>query len=211
MKVADGVHRIDGTRVGNAYLVETDEGLLVVDTGITGNAGRILRSVEALGHRASDVRYIVLTHSHMDHMGSAARLKRLTGARLAVHELDGPIVAGRELPRKGRRAMRLLIKLFRVRSVEPDVALRDGDLIGGLRVIHVPGHTAGSIALLRPDGTIFAGDALRGDKHGRMLPPDRSLSLDPEQAMASAEKIKALPIALVLPGHGAPVRVRTEG
>jgi glyoxylase-like metal-dependent hydrolase (beta-lactamase superfamily II) len=71
----------------------------------------------------------------------------------------------------------------------------------------VPGHTAGSIVLVREDGVVFSGDALLSDKHGRVRPPDPRLALDRAQARASAERIMALPITLLCTGHGAPVHM----
>jgi len=206
VRVADGIERVEGTRIGNAYVVPLEEEVLLVDTGMPGNAARILASVARLGRRPGDVRLIVLTHWHPDHMGSAAELRRLTGARIAIHELDAPVLAGRERPAKGRRAMGFLLRVFRVAPLVADLTLRSGDVISGLEVIHVPGHTAGSIALRRADGVVFSGDALLGDRHGRLRQPDPGLSLDPDQASASAATLRSLEPRLLLPGHGAPVR-----
>jgi len=206
VKVAEGIDTVEGLRVGNAYLVRGAEGLLLVDSGIPGSAKRILGSIERIGAKPNDLRYIVLTHWHPDHMGSAAELRRLTGACIAIHELDAPVLAGRERPAKGRRTMGLLLRVFRVAPLVADVALRSGEVIGGLEVIHVPGHTAGSIALRRADGVVFSGDALLGDRHGRLRQPDPGLSLDPDQASASAATLRSLEPRLLLPGHGAPVR-----
>ena len=206
MRVADGIERVERTRIGNAYVVELDDGVLLVDTGMPGNAPRILAALTRLGRRPSDVRHIVLTHWHLDHMGSAAELRRLTGAQVAIHELDAPVLAGGERPAKGRRMMGILLRVFRVAPLVADVTLRSGDAIGGLEVIHVPGHTAGSIALRRADGVVLSGDALLGDRHGRLQQPDRGLSLDPDQAYASAAMLRSLEPRLLLPGHGAPVR-----
>ena len=208
MKVAEGVHRIDGVRISNAYLVSVEDGLLLVDTGIPGNAKRTLASIERLGRRPDELRTIVLTHWHIDHVGSVAELTRLTGAQVAIHGLDAPVLAGRERPVKGRRAMAVITRLFRLRAVTADLLLRDGDRIGGLEVVHVPGHTAGSIVLRRDDGVVFSGDALLGDRHGGTRPPDPGLSLDPAQARASAEKIRGLGFTLLLPGHGRPATAR---
>jgi glyoxylase-like metal-dependent hydrolase (beta-lactamase superfamily II) len=206
VKVADGIERVERTRVGNAYVVELDDGVLLVDTGMPGNAPRIVASLARLGRRPGDVRHIVLTHWHPDHMGSAAELRRLTGASIAIHELDAPVLAGRKRPAKGRRMMGLLLRVFRVAPLVADVALRSGDVIGGLEVIHVPGHTAGSIALRRADGVVLSGDEQLRDRHGPLQQPDRGLSLDPDQAYASAAMLRSLEPRPLLPGHGAPVR-----
>jgi glyoxylase-like metal-dependent hydrolase (beta-lactamase superfamily II) len=206
MEVAEGIHKVEGTWVGNAYLLQLDDGLLVVDTGMPGRAGRILECVGRLGLRPGDIRIIVLTHWHPDHMGSAAELRSLTGATIAIHELDAAILAGGERPPKGRRTMGALLRLFRVRPVVADTMLVAGDVVGGLEVIHVPGHTAGSIALRRGDGVVFSGDALLGDRRGEARPPDPGLSLDPALASESAARLLALQPRLLLPGHGAPVR-----
>jgi glyoxylase-like metal-dependent hydrolase (beta-lactamase superfamily II) len=206
MNLAEGIDVVEGLWVGNAYLVRGADGLLLVDSGTPGSAKRILASIEGIGAEPGDLRTIVLTHWHPDHMGSAAELRRLTGARIAIHELDAPVLAGRERPAKGRRTMGLLLRVFRVAPVVADLTVGSGDVLGGLEVIHVPGHTAGSIALRRADGIVFSGDALLGDRQGRLRPPDAGLSLDPERASASAAALRSLASPLLLPGHGAPVR-----
>jgi hydroxyacylglutathione hydrolase len=122
---------------------------------------------------------------------------------VAMHELDAPVLAGTERPHKLPPVMRALYRLL-VRSVTPDRLLHDGDTVGPLRVVHVPGHTVGSIALVRDDGVVFSGDALLSDKEGRVLPPDPRLAHDRAQAAASAEAIRALRPRLLLTGHGAP-------
>ena len=206
MLLTDGVYKIDGVRAANAYLVAIDDGLLLVDTGIPGSAKRIVAFIESTGHHAADLRYIVLTHCDVDHIGSVAALKELTGAMVAIHRLDGPVLAGRERSPKGGRALALLVRLFRIQHVAPDLLLEDGDVIGGLKVMHVPGHTAGSIVLVRDGGVVFSGDAMLSTNDGQVRPPSPRLALDPVQAQASAERIKALPTKLLCTGHGAPVR-----
>ena len=205
IEVARGVHRISGTRVGNAYLVELDDGLLLVDTGLSGNARRILDAMTQLGIAADDLRTIVLTHWHPDHVGSAAALRRRTRAKIAIHERDAAVLAGRERPAKGGQAMAVLDRLFGIGPIDADLLLRDGDRIDGLEVIGAPGHTAGSIVLRRADGIGFTGDALLGSRHGTIAPPDRRLALDPATAMRSFEAIQSMALTRLLPGHGPPL------
>jgi hydroxyacylglutathione hydrolase len=98
MRLTDGVYKVDGVRVANVYLVAIDDGLLLVDTGMPGNAKRIVAFIESIGRHAADLRYIILTHCDLDHIGSVAALKELTGARVAIHELDGAVLAGEQRP-----------------------------------------------------------------------------------------------------------------
>ena len=124
MLVAEGVYKVERTRVGNAYLAHSTEGLILVDTGIGAGADGVVELTRTVGRRSSDLRYLVLTHWHPDHVGNAAELRRLTGATIAIHELDAPVLAGRERPAKGRRTMGLLLRALRIHPVIADVVLR---------------------------------------------------------------------------------------
>ena len=112
MRLADGIYKVDGVRVANVYLVVTEDGLLLVDSGMPGNAKRILAFTKNLGYQPRDLRFIVLTHCDIDHVGSVAKLKELTGAQVAVHELDAPVLSGEQKPQKGGLAMVVLYRLF---------------------------------------------------------------------------------------------------
>lgn len=203
MEAATGIHQVDGRGMSNGYVVETDDGLLAVDVW---SAGHTLDTIRALGRPAQDLMLIVITHWHPDHIRGAAELRRRTGARVAVHELDAAVLAGGEFPAKGRRMQQVIHRVFRIRPVAADLLLHDGDDVVGWQVVHMPGHTAGSIALHR-EGVVFTGDAMRCDRHGRVLLPDAGLSLDPEAAVRSVERIRVLHPDLLLPGHGAAARL----
>ena len=169
-RVADHLHMIS-RRGANAYLLEADDGLTVIDTGWPGTDDAILAAVTDLGRPASDVRHILLTHAHIDHLGSAAALKRATGARVLIHAADRGIAERGDGPRRMRAAPSPVGLLFPVMSALPvsaepvpiDGEMADGDVLpiaGGLEVIDVPGHCAGQVALRwQRHGILFAADA----------------------------------------------------
>jgi len=206
LEIADGIHLIPRVRGANAYLVSGDEGITVVDTGLPGSAGRIIDYVESIGCRRSDVKTIVLTHSDMDHAGSAARLNEETNAKVAIHEADAPRLSGEKGWKKVKGILGLFLRaagaVMRFNRLQADVLLKDSDIIDGLTVIHTPGHTEGSICLHLPGRALFVGDALVTDNERIPSLPRRSMSVDMNLAKGSVRKISQLEYSLLLPGHG---------
>ena len=169
-EIVDGLHLIPG--LVNIYLLKTERGCAVIDTGFPGSAKKILAAVRAIGLAPDDVRDILLTHAHPDHIGSTAALKRETGARVWAHEKDTPIIeagtgfrSARACP--GLRNMILAGILRRFMSdLEPTKVY--GQIVEGkslpfapdLEVIHVPGHSAGQVAfhLARNGGVLLTAD-----------------------------------------------------
>jgi hydroxyacylglutathione hydrolase len=209
MEIIPGIHRIDGVRGANAYLVIGEDETLVVDTGMPGNAKRIAAYVEGLGKDVSDIKLIILTHADIDHIGSAAELKRITGARLAIHADDAAILRGKQSFKTIREPLgfifKLAMRLIRYHPIEPDIILSADSAIKVFKIIHVPGHTNGSICVYKPGKVIFVGDALRSDSSGNPKPPSGMASLDKAKARASLMTISTLDFDTLLPGHGAPV------
>ncbi len=156
--------------VVNAFLL-IDDDLTLIDTGYSGNAEKILRFVDQLGHGPGDIRRIVLTHAHPDHIGSAFALKTATQAEIIAHRADAPLIAQghgfRPLKSPPDLLTATMLPFFfrptmKTQGVVVDTTLSGGEeLIPGLRVIHTPGHTAGHISLLweRHGGVLFVGDA----------------------------------------------------
>ncbi len=212
-QIADGLHMLP-LGAANAYLLDTVHGLVLIDTGFPGKASVVIEAVRGLGKTARDLTDIVLTHAHYDHVGSLAELVRLTGAKTWMHPSDVPIAQRGSGFRPMTAAPGLLrAALFRIfvrpgQSVEPatiDATIQDGNVLqlaGGLRVVHVPGHCLGQVALLWVDrGILFAGDAFAniagvGDPLGFE---------DHAVGRQSQRRLTALDFEIACFGHGKPL------
>ena len=165
--------RIDRIALGvmSCYLVR-HEGTLLVDCGMAGAGPSFRKALAALDVRPEQVGLILLTHGHDDHVGSAREIADITGAKIAMHRADGDRLAqGRPVPARAvsglARLMSPFMRLAQSRAgaapLVPDVVIGDEGLslqdygIPG-RVVHTPGHTAGSVTLLLPDGKALVGD-----------------------------------------------------
>jgi glyoxylase-like metal-dependent hydrolase (beta-lactamase superfamily II) len=209
MEIVENIHQVDGVSA-NVFLVADGKELTLIDTGMPKNSGRILNYVHKIGHQPSDISRIVLTHCHIDHVGSAHELVRLTNAKVAVHQEDADFVAGNKpLPRpKGAAGMLLKASsfFFRFKPVQSDILLKENDKVGSLTVIHTPGHTPGSISLLdSARKVLFVGDTLRF-AGGKISGPAEQFTLDMRQASLSVKKIASLDFDVMLSGHGVPLK-----
>lgn len=206
-----GVYRIPDMGYSNAYLVEIDQqGLILIDTGTPGKDPKIQAQVTRIGRKPGDIQYIVLTHADADHSGSAARMKSITGGKLAIGELDAPRISGevkelKEVSGLGSVMVGLFGSFMKVERVKADILLKDGDTVGPLRVIHTPGHTDGSISLYKPGEAIFVGDLLRTDANGKLKLASAMMSRDMSRVRRSVEKLSELEFSMLLPGHGNPL------
>ncbi|MEU9123825.1 MBL fold metallo-hydrolase [Streptomyces sp. NPDC048506] len=209
--------------VGHVYLVALPgDGYAAVDTGIPGSAPAILDALARLGGRPDQLRQIVITHSHVDHMGSAADLVDATGARVLAGALEAPYMRGDApeppvvLTAAERQLHERIMADFAtagvppLRHVEVDVALHDGDALDGwpepVRVLHVPGHTPGGIALHLPGSRLlFPGDVI-GTAPGGGRPVLGPFNVAREVAVASFRRLAALDVDTVCVPHGEPIR-----
>lgn len=214
IQVVPGVYQLRaiGARVTALF---GDDGIVLVDTGGRGSLGLIDAGLKALGASLGQVRLVVLTHCHPDHIGSVANLVEATSAKVAVHRNEASIVNGEEsLPSPHRHSLvagltRPLLPLLLGQPVPVDYPLEDGDSLPvaqDVLAIHTPGHTAGSICLYAAlPKVLIVGDAFRY-RFGRLRPPTASVTQDPKQAMESLKKLVALDFDAICFGHCPPLR-----
>ena len=208
VEILQGVHQIDGMNA-NSYLVLEDDGsLTLIDTGMSLGGKKILDYIKTnLSKQPSDVKTIVLTHSHIDHIRGALAIKKATGAKVLIHEEDAEYLSGKKkLPSPGG-VMGFLFKLvsvfFRSPAIEPDVRLKENDRVGShLTVVHTPGHTPGSISLYdQGRKLVFVGDAIT-NRGGKLQGSPRQFTVNVQQANRSIEKISTLNFEVLMSGHG---------
>lgn len=227
VQVAEGVFRL-GHPLVNWYAVVDGGRVTLVDSGLSGDAAQIVTDLASVGIGAEQVEAVVLTHGHGDHFGGAEHVRTTAGAHVHVHHDDARLVAGKTsvggllraplLLRHTSRAflgtMRYFVGhgLLRPTAVKVVSEFDDGAVLpvpGAPRVVHVPGHTAGSSALvLESRGVVFTGDALvthdcySGKRGPRLLA--RESNDDNQQAIASLDMLATVRARVVLPGHGDP-------
>ena len=212
MDIVPGVHLVPGVRGSNVYLLADDE-LVLIDTGLPGNAQGIVGYIKSLGREPEELALIIVTHGHIDHVGSLAELRAITGARVLAHRdeatatADGSHVLRPHGSGSGGRLVGMLARLnVRNPSLVDDLVEGEEVLpyLGGLRVISTPGHTSGSICLLlERGGVLFAGDTIINnvDRLSRPLP----FGGDREQSERSLLKIAELDFDVCCFGHGPPL------
>jgi glyoxylase-like metal-dependent hydrolase (beta-lactamase superfamily II) len=198
-------------QVGQVYLWEWDGGLTVIDTGIAGSAEAIVEGIQAIGRQPSDVAEIVLTHFHPDHTGSAADLAERTGAPVFAHWADAPVMRG-EIEGQLPILMDFERPIFEaVSPLVPPAPNVPGvqevndqqHSAGGGTFVSVPGHTAGSLALLVPQlGVLFTGDTIAHHEGNAIL---GVFNCDREEAIRSLKKQAALEFETACFGHGPPI------
>jgi hydroxyacylglutathione hydrolase len=209
MKINESVYHFENIKGANSYLFISDQNeVSVIDTGFAGNGNKILDQINKLGVDAEKIKYIILTHSDVDHIGSVTEIKKATGAKVAIHEKEVPYLSGeKKKKRKGIFGLifGMLTKFIRTPAITADIKLNDGDFIGGLKVIHCPGHTEGSISLYKEGSVLFSGDAIITDKSSSIKGFSQVFSSDLKEALSTIKKITLLKFNVLLPGHGNPV------
>jgi glyoxylase-like metal-dependent hydrolase (beta-lactamase superfamily II) len=195
----------------NCYLIKTEAGFILIDTGAANQRAALEKELLAAGCQPGNLKLIMLTHGDFDHTGNAAYLHQKFGAPLAMHPTDFPMIergdmfASRNNGNPIFKALApVLFRFSKSNRVTPDFKLTEEfDLSAyGLaaKVISLPGHSRGSIGVLTSEGDLFVGDLLENTKQ----PALNSIMDDRAAAQASVEKLQGLNVKMIYPGHGAP-------
>ena len=192
----------------NIYLL-LDTKLTIINTGYKGRVSQICRVVKKLGYSLSDVENIILTHYHIDHTGNLLKLRQLTGANVIAHTDDAPYIEGR-LPHpcpKALRKLKFMDSFWNPDPIDVDVKVEDGDILpvlGGIKIIHTPGHTLGSISLYIPqEDALIIGDLLANTY--KLSLPSGEFTVNISQEIRSIQKIADMEFNIVCFGHGLPL------
>jgi glyoxylase-like metal-dependent hydrolase (beta-lactamase superfamily II) len=218
-QVASGIHQLSLGFV-NVLLVEDEEGgLWLVDAGVEPGAERIGGAIRALGRAPRELRGVVVTHLHPDHVGGLAAVKERTGAEVWMGAADAELVRagrqGRALEPGPGLTRRVIVRAMGERTlrehdpvaVEHDV--HDGDRLPcGATALHTPGHTAGHVALhfARDRGVLFAGDAATNFVRLGVGP----VYEDVEEGLRSLRRLSRLEFETALFAHGRPLGPRAD-
>lgn len=219
MKSIPPVHKVTGYLTGNVYIIEAEDELVLIDTGAPQDYMLLVDRIKSLGRSPVEVSHILLSHFHVDHAGSAAAFKRVSHATVHAHEADVPFLQGDDaissvykkgvLGRAASLVPRAAAVFTRVPPVEVDAPAASGevlDVLGGIRVIHAPGHTPGTTAYFWEErGLLFTGDAIINSYRFLSL-PTVGFSCDFDQAAESicavVDEIADEDIWMICPGHG---------
>ena len=202
----------------NCYLIKNDDDYLMIDTGVGLQRGTVEKALSQAGCRRGNLKLIIITHGDPDHTGNALYMKENYGARIGIHREEAPAVEKgdmrlnrKRLQEKSSFLTRLIFRLpvarlGKANRFKPDIYLEDGQELTEYgcdgKIVHLPGHSRGSIGVLTADGDLFCGDLLINNGKGK---PGRNSLVDiAEEMTTSIERVKGLGVRMFYPGHGKP-------
>ena len=199
----------------NAYLVSSSGLVLLIDTGCSKNLDPLEQALILNKHQFTDIDYIIVTHSHYDHVEHLAEIKEKSGAKIVAHRdaVDNlkkghtPFPKGTMLPFKiiSNTGNRFFSSGGRFTPVEPDIVIEDDyDLSTpefSVNIIHTPGHTSGSICVIINNESAIVGDTLFNVIPGTVYPP---FANDENELIKSWKKLLDTGCSVFYPGHGKP-------
>lgn len=201
----------------NVFLLKEGGNFVLIDTGLSFSWKKLESELISAGALPDKLKLVILTHGDQDHSGNCKRLKEKYKTNIAIHRDDYSIIeTGFSGKRKVKHlSQRLMFSVFsflgKFRKNElnnnkftPDIYLNDEQSLAeygfNAKIIHIPGHTRGSIGVLTDQGDLFAGDIFVNRKKPEIAP----IVENEEDLKKSIERIKGLDVKTVYPGHGSP-------
>lgn len=218
--LAPGVWRLPtlGRSTVNSFaLADPDGGITLVDAGMRGATRRLVGHLTAIGSGPGQVRRIIATHAHFDHVGDARRLRETTGAPLCIHEEDaGYCSRGVPPPLDRSRPLSRVLGMLPqpgIGGAPVDETFTDNqvlDVAGGVRILHTPGHTPGHCSLLhQPSGVLITGDSLFNWR-SRVRYSIRLFCTDVRLSVATADRLGEADYEIAAFTHGPEIRVHAR-
>lgn len=196
---------------GNCYLLRTDKGFVLIDTGLKSKRRKVEEELISQGCKPGNLDLIIVTHGDFDHTGNCAYLREKYGTKIAMHKNDAGMVEKGDMfwnRQKGNKIIKILINVFfKISKFKPDFYIDENSNLStfGLnaKILYLPGHTKGSIGVLTYDKNFFCGDLFINQR----TPKPNTLVDNIDEFKESVNKVKSLDINKVYPGHGQPFQM----
>ncbi len=198
------------------YIVK-DQGAIMIDSGEPKKGKVFLNGLRNISIKPEEIQLIVLTHGHWDHIGSAAEIKEITGAKIVMHKNEKHCLEESFKPMPpgvttwgsilDKLVTWFIIPFKHIRATEVDIVLKDEEFslndygIKG-KVIHTPGHSSGSVSILLDTGEAFVGDLAMNKFPLRLTPGLPIFAEDWPKLIESWQKLLDLGVKIVYPAHG---------
>ena len=210
------IHKIP-LGVDNCYVLK-EEGTIMIDSGTPKKGKRFIKSLKKLSINPKDIKLIIITHGHWDHIGSAKEIKEITGAKIAMHQLEKDCLEKslKLVPPAVNRwghifswIMSRFMPLVHIPSTDVDIILGDENFslaefgIHG-KVIHTPGHSSGSVSVLLETGDAFVGDLAMNGFPLRLGPGLPIFADDIQKVKESWKMLLDRGAKMIYPAHGNP-------
>ena len=197
----------------NCYLLKTDRGFVLIDTGRKSKRSKLEQELYSAGCKPGNLDLIILTHGDFDHTGNCAYLREKYHTKIAMHHYDSGMVEYGDMfwnRKTGNWILKKLVNiLFKITKFKPDYTIDEKSDLSkyGLdaKVLYLPGHSKGSMGILTDSGELFCGDLFTN----RKKPEPNSMVDNLNELNESINKVKGLKIKMVYPGHGQPFQMNS--